>query len=173
MQGNPQNQFNNNQQFSNWNYDMSYPTQGSQQNQVNTQQPFSHTATQQQNWLNNQQSVGFTQPSTQQQRFVLPGHLVNDISEVQINEVPMDGSYNVFPLRDLSAIYLKFWDNDGRFKTRRYVLVDDTQSQNVENQNQTQMDEVMSKITSLESMVKKILRKSYKNESKGGNNDAK
>lgn len=166
MQGNPQNQFNNNQQFSNWNYDMTYPTQTTQQSPTNTQQPFSHIATPQQNWFGNQQSA-------QQQRFVLPGHLVNDISEVQINEVPMDGSYNVFPLRDLSAIYLKFWDNDGQFKTRRYILVNDSQPQNVENPNQTQMDEVMSKITSLESMVKKILRKSYKNESKGGNNDAK
>lgn len=169
MQGNPQNQYNNqhylnsqfNQQYPNWNYDATYATQPTPQQQ-------------QSSWPSgNQQSVNFTQQNAQQQRFVLPGHLVNDISEVQINEVPMDGSYNVFPLRDLSAIYLKFWDNDGQFKTRRYILVDDSQSQNVTNQNQTQMDEVMSKITSLESMVKKILRKSYKNESKGGNSDAK
>lgn len=171
MQGNQQNQFNN-PQVSNWNYDMTYSTQGPQQSQISTQQPFSHN-NMQQNWLGNQQPVSFTQPNPQQQRFVLPGRLINDISEVQINEVPMDGSYNVFPIRDLSAVYLKFWDNDGQFKTRRYVLVDDSLSQNVENVGQTQMDEVMSKITSLESMVKKILRKSYKNESKGGNSDAK
>lgn len=165
MQGNPQNQFNmnSNQQYSNnWNYDMAYPTQSTNQQAS------------QQNWFGNpSQAVNFTQPNTQQQRYVLPGRLVNDISEVQINEVPMDGSCNVFPLRDLSEVYLKFWGNDGQFITRRYTLVNDNQSQNVENAAQSQMDEVMSKITSLESMVRKILRKSYKNESKGGNNDAK
>ena len=170
MQGNnPQNQYNvpiNNGPGWNWNYDGIQTTAPSQQNWINNGQ---QVAAQQ--MYPNTPPVASTQPSTPQ-RFVLPGRLVNDISEVQINEIPMDGSRNVFPLSDLSKVYLKFWDNDGQFKTKTYILVDD-ESQNVSNQNQTQMDEVMSKITSLESMVRKILKQSYRKPQKGGNDNAK
>lgn len=153
----------------NWNYDTSYTTQATQQGQMPNQQIFTNPV-QQQNWFGNQQNMNTGQSNVQQQRFVIPGRLVNDISEVQIGEIPMDGSFNVFPLRDLSGIYLKFWDNDGQFKTRRYILADD-QTQNVESQNQ--MDDIMSKITSMEKMVKTILKQSYKNNQKGGNDNAK
>lgn len=157
MQGN-QNQMN---MGPNWNYDWSGNTQPSQPN-----------------WTGNNNPVNFTQqpvtiPSTTAQRFVLPGRLVNDISEVQINEVPMDGSINVFPLRDLSHVYLKFWDNNGKFITTHYALVDDQAQQNAVGPSSSQMDELMAKITAMEKMVKTMVKRSYKNNSKGGDNNDK
>lgn len=70
-----------------------------------------------------QQPVQQMQPM-QQQVFApakLPGRVVNDVSEIVANEVPMDGSVSLFPSKDYSVIYAKQWKADGNIQTVKYV----------------------------------------------------
>lgn len=41
--------------------------------------------------------------------------------EIQLGEVPMDGSMPLFMLQDRSAIVGKYWDKDAQLKTVRYI----------------------------------------------------
>lgn len=51
----------------------------------------------------------------------LSGRMVNSISEVTPQEVPMNGEASIFPQRDGSVIFAKMWNQDGTIKTVRYV----------------------------------------------------
>lgn len=50
------------------------------------------------------------------------GRFVNDIREVRLNEVPMDGSLAFFPTQDLNSIFVKAWNSSGNLITVRYVV---------------------------------------------------
>lgn len=70
------------------------------------------------------------QPSTP--RTDISGRFVNSVDEVLPNEVAMDGSISVFPMRDYSSIFVKQWTPDGTIRTLEFVpkpvekTVDDT-----------------------------------------------
>lgn len=61
-----------------------------------------------------QQSMSYTKPT-------LIGKVVNRSEDVTPNDIPMDGSYGVFPLQDRSKLYLKKWNADGTITTETYV----------------------------------------------------
>lgn len=61
------------------------------------------------------------QPQSQSSTPTLVGRHIQDISEIKPIEVPMDGTATYFPTVDGSAIYLKYWDQDGQIKGIRYV----------------------------------------------------
>lgn len=59
-----------------------------------------------------------------QQQTALPGirgRVVSAASEIMPNEVPMDGMPSFFPQQDMSCIYVKVWDSEGKLKPTRYV----------------------------------------------------
>lgn len=66
---------------------------------------------------------GITRP----QIFYIPGRSVNDSSEVQPYEVPMDSPMSLFPKNDRSEIYVKYWGEKG-IETDVYVKVDKSQA---------------------------------------------
>ncbi len=68
----------------------------------------------------------------------LIGKMVNDVSMVSPNDVPMDGNIAIFPKNDMSEIYCKQWKQDGTIQTVVYKpVLDQNQS---EGTNIPQMD---------------------------------
>ncbi len=57
---------------------------------------------------------------TSQQVQGLVGKMVNDVSMVSPNDVPMDGNVAIFPKNDMSEIYCKQWKQDGTIQTVVY-----------------------------------------------------
>ena len=58
------------------------------------------------------------QPSYQQQGT----RLVNNFNEIQVNEIPMDGTYRLFAKADMSEIQARAWDSNGTIKVLEYSL---------------------------------------------------
>ena len=69
---------------------------------------------------NYQQSLVGTQMSVPNQPQGLVGKMVNDVSMVSPNDVPMDGNVAIFPKNDMSEIYCKQWKQDGTIQTVVY-----------------------------------------------------
>ena len=59
---------------------------------------------------------------------MVPGRIVNDYSDIGINEVPMTG-VALFPKADRSSVQMREWCSDGTIRTTVYLA-----------QNQIQMD---------------------------------
>lgn len=66
------------------------------------------------NFMQPQQSPSYTRP-------MIIGKVVNRVEDVTPNDIPMDGSYGVFPLQDRSHIFLKRWNADGTISTEKYI----------------------------------------------------
>lgn len=60
-------------------------------------------------------------PITIPQAPMLSGRVINDISEVTAQEVPMDGRVSVFPKSDYSCMYAKVWTSEGTIRTFKFV----------------------------------------------------
>lgn len=67
----------------------------------------------------------------------LVGKMVNDVSVVSPNDVPMDGNVAIFPKNDMSEIYCKQWQQNGTIQTVVYRPV---QAENPQEGNIPQMD---------------------------------
>lgn len=71
-----------------------------------------------------------TQMSGAYQQPGLIGKVVNDVSMVSPNDVPMDGNIAIFPKNDMSEIYCKQWKQDGTIQTVVYKpILDQNQSE--------------------------------------------
>lgn len=68
----------------------------------------------------------------------LIGKMVNDVSMVSPNDVPMDGNIAIFPKNDMSEIYCKQWKQDGTIQTVVYKPV--LEQNQTESTNIPQMD---------------------------------
>lgn len=64
-----------------------------------------------------QQSMPYTRPS-------IIGKVVNKVEDVTPNDIPMDGSYGVFPLENHAMIFMKKWNSDGTITTEIYERKD-------------------------------------------------
>lgn len=68
------------------------------------------------------------QQSIQQPTFPgLNGKIVENPESIVANDVPMDGSFAIFPKRDMSEIYVKYWTGDGKIATVRFKPITDSQ----------------------------------------------
>lgn len=79
-----------------------------------------------QNQFQNQNQYQF-QPQTVQPTLpsqpTIAGRIVKSIEEIVPNEVPMNGSVGIFPLADMSSIFVKGWNQDGTISTITYKAV--------------------------------------------------
>lgn len=91
-------------------------------------------------------SVGYSYNQPQQQGFSINGRIVNDISEVSPNEVPMDRSISLFPLSDWSKIYARTWNSNGTIDT--FTFVPDKES--AEQPKQNPYDAIMARLDDIE-----------------------
>ena len=80
-------------------------------------------------------------------RATIPGRLISALEEVVPNEVPMDGSVGVFPMKDFSTIYLKAWNSDGTIKTLTYVPKTEEQIPVITN------DQIMDRLEKIEKLL--------------------
>lgn len=88
-------------------------------------------------------------PQQPVQQFGFSGRYINDINEVRLDEVPMNGQPCFFPTRDASAVYLKVWNQNGQLLTVRYIL-DQEQPGSEPNATTDSMDDVYTRLTRLE-----------------------
>lgn len=58
-------------------------------------------------------------------RNVIPGIAVNSIDDVYPSDVPTDGSMAIFPKKDGSCIYVKYWTADGKLVTKTFLPQDE------------------------------------------------
>lgn len=55
----------------------------------------------------------------------MAGRIVAAVDEIVPQEVPTDGTFGFFPVKDGSAIYAKTWNGDGTITTIRFAPVED------------------------------------------------
>lgn len=114
-----------------------YPTYSFQQPQMNpyqnSYQPIQNPYMAQMNQY--QQGAQMFPAQSQNSNMVqqpqgLIGKMVNDVSMVSPNDVPMDGNIAIFPKNDMSEIYCKQWKQDGTIQTVVYKpVLDQNQSE--------------------------------------------
>lgn len=113
---------------------------GYQQNfnqNMQMQNPYMDRSVQMQQYQQGQQMPP-TQMQGAYQQPGLIGKVVNDVSAVSPNDVPMDGNIAIFPKNDMSEIYCKQWKQDGTIQTVVYKpILDQNQG---ESTNIPQMD---------------------------------
>lgn len=98
---------------------------GYQQNfnqNMQMQNPYMDRSVQMQQYQQGQQVLP-TQMQGAYQQPGLIGKMVNDVSMVSPNDVPMDGNIAIFPKNDMSEIYCKQWKQDGTIQTVVYKPV--------------------------------------------------
>ena len=111
----------------------------------------------------------YQQPSYMQQAAQrINGRVVQSADMITANDVPMDGSVAFFPTQDLSEIYAKSWDANGKIVTRLFkpVSADNTNklsseteklkfdlSENVTEVFEKHFDTLFSKIEELEKKI--------------------
>lgn len=69
------------------------------------------------NYLNQYQMPMYQQPIPMQNNAGSGTRFVNSFSDIQISEIPMDGTYKLFAKQDMSEIQAKAWDSNGTIKT--------------------------------------------------------
>ena len=69
-------------------------------------------------------------PYIQQAAQRINGRVVQSADMITANDVPMDGSVAFFPTQDLSEIYAKSWDANGKIVTRLFKPVSDSYPSN-------------------------------------------
>ena len=69
-------------------------------------------------------------PYMQQSAQRINGRVVQSADMITANDVPMDGSVAFFPTQDLSEIYAKSWDANGKIVTRLFKPVSDSYPSN-------------------------------------------
>ena len=78
-----------------------------------------------------QQAQG--QQMAQNPQMGINGKYIQNLEEITVSDVPMNGAYSVFPKRDMSEIYVKAWDGNGNIQTVVYrpVPVDSQENTSV------------------------------------------
>ena len=164
---------------------------------TNNYMPMQNPYTDRMNFLQNyqqslQQPMQMNQQPMPQQTVGINGRVVQAVENINANEVPMDGSMAFFPKQDLSEIYVKGWNANGRIKTIVYKPYTESDGNNVsspttdiENTKFTLSDEstqlflnkfeeLSEKIGQLEDRFDKSLgaqRKTSRTQSKGGDGE--
>ena len=99
-----------------------YPNPNYYQNYMQPQQQFYNQAAA----LQQYQQPSYMQQSAQR----INGRVVQSADMITANDVPMDGSVAFFPTQDLSEIYAKSWDANGKIVTRLFKPVSDSYPSN-------------------------------------------
>ena len=102
-------------------------------------------------------SIPMNQNSMPQQASVigLNGKIVDGEDVVKATEVPI-GGYGIFPKADLSAIYLKSWNNNGTTSIITFKPPEDKPAE-ILTQSTTTLDDVIKKIDALENKIANLV----------------
>lgn len=86
----------------------------------------------------------------------LYGRVVASPDDIMPNEVPMDGTPSLFPKEDFSCIYGRKWMPDGRIVPVTFVPQVETPVDPEPNQNGASLEEVLSRLSDIESLLKSL-----------------
>lgn len=111
----------------------------------------------------------FNQPMQGQfsrQEFPLNGKTVETLDNITASDVPMDGNFAIFPKKDLSEIYIKYWTGDGKIATITFKQVLSTGSSNSPSeQNGTGfvdindvLDRLVNKVDNMSTKIDEVLK---------------
>lgn len=95
-------------------YPQYYPQMNNYGQQYNPQQSYMDRLAGLQQY---QQTLQQPQMQPQQIPVGLNGKIVDSAEQITANDVPMDGSFAMFPKKDMSEIYLKSWTPNGTIAT--------------------------------------------------------
>lgn len=87
------------------------------------------------------------------QKPVISGRIVDRIEDVTPNDVPMDGTSSIFPLKDDSAIFVKRWSSDGTINTVKYIPVHESKETDYISKHG---DQILAKLKELSDQVRKL-----------------
>lgn len=77
---------------------------------------------------------------------------IENLSEIVPKEIPMDKEPTLFPLKDRSAIYVKYWDDNFQLQNVKYVP-EKLEENNGGNQKEpSEFDKIMERLDRIESM---------------------
>lgn len=62
-----------------------------------------------------------TYPTVRLGYSVIPGRQVSTVDDIAVGEVPQDGSIGLFPQKDGSCIWAKYWTGDGNIRTMKFI----------------------------------------------------
>lgn len=117
----------------------------------------------------NTENIGAQSQQVPTQSSIL-GRIVNNPKDIMPKDVPMDGSISIFPISDLSAIFVKGWNENGRMITLRYIVDPDFQDTYSDHVNEQQRD-ILRRLENLEKSI--AGNKSTGRSSKGTGKDGK
>lgn len=139
---------------------LGYPAQ-LQPGQVGyTQQPIPYIPQGQQMMQQVPNRTQIPQQQPQDNVSTIRARYINSPEDIQLGEVPMDGSMPLFMMNDRSAIVGKYWDKDAQLKTVRYLpeIVQEPVNQPQVPVVQTVIDpDISNRLDKLESLVQKCL----------------
>lgn len=77
------------------------------------------------------------------------GKYVGDPGEIMVRDIPTDGSLALFPTRDLSTIYAKAWNSNGKIVTVKYIA-DPSQFETPSQNSAPDMSNILERLEALE-----------------------
>lgn len=115
------------------------------------------------------------QPQQPQQFFGLNGRVVDSFDSIMANDVPMDGTFAMFPKRDMSEVCMKYWTGEGKIATIVFKPMSEVCTEvPADNENGAKLDElsnvlggIYEKIDVLSNKVDEVLK--TKNFTRGNN----
>ena len=108
------------------------------------------------------QNIQSTQPTN-------PGiRQYNNLNEIAVNEIPMDGSYKLFAKADMSEVVAKCWTPNGNIQTLEYCLKKPAEEEKTENVPQfdlsLQFEPILAEIRALNDKIDKLGRPTKRKE---------
>lgn len=81
----------------------------------------------------------------------LNGRIVKSVEEIVPNEVPMNGSVGIFPMADMSSIFVKGWNQDGTISTAIFKPVT---TEEVEEKPSVTLFDIMDQLSDIQDLLK-------------------
>lgn len=118
-----------------------------------------------------QQSYGSVYQPTQHQNSsaTIPGRMVYDLKDIAPNEVPLDGTFGLFPTVDRSRIFALYWDGIEGIKYDTYILQQPNEAPS--QQKPDEMTAIKDQLDRIEKQLTKQTKAIYskpKNDQNGG-----
>lgn len=108
-----------------------------------------------------QQSIQIPQNAVQS--VPVYGRYINCLKDISAGEVPMDKNYYFFPTFDMSTIYAKHWDDNGKLQTYMYVYQPDDAE--IQPQQQDFNSIILERLNRIEEMLTSTKQNQYKKKS--------
>lgn len=91
-----------------------------------------------------------TMQQSMQQYGNLNGKVIDSFESIMANDVPMDGTFAIFPKRDMSEICLKYWTGEGKIATIVFKPASEVYTEaSSENESRVKLDELSNSLNNI------------------------